>query len=373
MFDLMQQVRLCDLHFKNDPHSGLQAIIAIHSTKRGASLGGCRFIEYPDTDQAVRDAALLAKGMSYKAALADIPQGGGKAVIIKPKHVKDRRALFEAFGDFIEELGGRYLTAVDSGTSSEDMDIIAGRTHFVTSTTLSGNPSPYTAQGVVAGIRSAVKHRLKRDTLEDVHVAIQGLGSVGTLVAQQLHQAGARLSITDIDQAKVTSLSDQLNCQGFNCQAIAPEDFYSIDCDVLSPCALGNVINASSIGHLNCKIIAGSANNQLSDERWGNALQERNILYAPDFAINAGGLIFASLHHRHADSDTIAKQVTHIGSTLADIFMQADHSHQATNLIANRLAEAKLYLQPNARALTSDRKNWQQENGHAVSSSHAMH
>ncbi|BFM14954.1 Glu/Leu/Phe/Val dehydrogenase [Maricurvus nonylphenolicus] len=367
MFDLMQQVRLCDLHFKHDPHTGLKAIIAIHSTKHGPALGGCRFIEYPNTDQAVKDAALLAKGMSYKAALADIPQGGGKAVIMKPKNLKDRRALFEAFGDFIEELGGRYLTAVDSGTTSDDMDIIAGRTRFVTSTTLSGNPSPYTAQGVVAGIKSAVKHRLQRTDMQDIHVAIQGLGSVGQSVAEHLAKAGARLSVTDIDAEKVEAVCDQ-----FKATPIAPEDFFSLDCDVLTPCALGNVVNASTISQFNCKVIAGSANNQLSDERWGHALHERNILYAPDFAINAGGLIFASMHHRHMDDSAIAKQVDHIGVTLSDIFTQSEHSQQATNVIANKLAEAKLYIRGN-QASPHSQHQWPQEKGHAVSNPHAVH
>lgn len=372
MFDLMQQVRLCDLHFKHDPHTGLKAIIAIHNTKHGPALGGCRFIEYANTDQAVKDAALLAKGMSYKAALADIPQGGGKAVIMKPKNLTDRRALFEAFGDFIEELGGRYLTAVDSGTNSDDMDIIAGRTRYVTSTTLSGNPSPYTAQGVVAGIKSAVKHRLQRTDMKGVHVAIQGLGFVGHAVAEQLSNAGARLSVTDIDAEKVKAVCDQ-----FNASAIAPEDFFGLDCDVLTPCALGNVVNASTIGQFNCKVIAGSANNQLSDERWGHALHERGILYAPDFAINAGGLIFASMHHRHMDDSAIRKQVEHIGVTLSDIFTQSEHSQQATNVIANKLAEAKLYIRSNQASPHSSNKtpsnSWSQEKGHAVSNSHPVH
>lgn len=341
MFDLMKREQLPDLHLHQDSRSGLRAIIAIHSTLRGPALGGCRFLEYADTEAAIADAARLAHGMSYKAALADIPHGGGKSVLLKPHGRFNRRAMMEAFGDFVDSLGGRYITAVDSGTSSEDMDIIATRTRYTTSTSAEGNPSAYTAQGVYRGIQAAVAHRLGRNNLQGVHVALQGLGHVGLALAQLLAQVGARLSVADMDPNRVHQC-----CELTGAKAVAVEDIHRIECDVFTPCALGGVVSEHSLKEFQCAVIAGSANNQLTEEALGQALLERDILYAPDYAINAGGLIYAAFHHRHASADKINQKINGIGTTLGDIFQQSRHSQVATNLIANRLAEAKLYLRP---------------------------
>jgi leucine dehydrogenase len=202
MFAMMENARLESLHFAEDPHSGLKAIIAIHNCRLGPALGGCRYLSYVDEQSAVEDALRLARGMSYKAALAGLQQGGGKAVIIRPAHVENRGALFEAFGRFIETLNGRYITAMDSGTSSVDMDCIAQFTQHVTSTTAEGDPSPHTAMGVFAGIRATALARLGSDNLEGLRVAIQGLGNVGYALAEQLHAAGAELLVSDLDHGR---------------------------------------------------------------------------------------------------------------------------------------------------------------------------
>jgi len=352
MFELMKREQLGELHLCQDPQTGLEAVVAIHSTLRGPALGGCRCINYPDNDSAVRDAARLARGMSYKAALANIAHGGGKCVILKPHGSFHRKALMQSLGDFIDSLQGRYITAVDSGTTSQDMDIIATRTHYVTSTTREGNPSAYTAQGVFNGLRAAVKHRLGHNSLDDVHVAIQGLGHVGLLLAQLLHAEGARLTVADTDAERIHQC-----CELTGATVVAPVDIHRTLCDVFSPCALGGAINARSLEEFNCSIIAGSANNQLAEEHLGQVLHDRDILYAPDYAINAGGLIYAALRYAHANPATIEKKVAAIGTTLSDIFEQATHSQTATNTVANQLAETKLYLRPTRKQLWDSRAN----------------
>lgn len=203
MFNQMEGARLEALHLAQDPVTGLRAIIAIHDTRLGPALGGCRYLAYPDDDSALRDAIRLARGMSYKAALAGLPHGGGKAVILRPAHVPDRAALFEAFGRMVETLGGRYITAVDSGTSSLDMDCVALHTRHVTSTQAAGDPSPCTALGVFAGIRASALARLGSDDLEGLRIAVQGLGNVGYALAEQLAAAGADLLVSDLDPGRV--------------------------------------------------------------------------------------------------------------------------------------------------------------------------
>lgn len=338
MFQFMQPDRVSDLHFKYDPVSGLRAIIAIHNTRFGPALGGCRFIHYASTEQAVTDAIRLAKGMSYKAVMAGIEQGGGKSVIIKPDTQFDPEALFSAFGHFVNELNGRYITAIDAGTTAHEMDIIRRHTAHVTSTTQEGNPSGYTAQGVLAGIQSAVKHRLGRLSLEGVSVALQGLGNVGFLLAEMLHEAGARLTVSDLDQSKVKAAMER-----FGAMASDPDAIYQIPCDVFSPCGLGGVINQTTTQQLRCSVVAGSANNQLARPEDGNTLFERHILYAPDYVINAGGLIYASLHHRHAKNSLINSKINHIAHTLEQIFDDASSEHCPTSQVADRMAESRLY------------------------------
>lgn len=245
MFDMMDAARLEGLHLAQDPATGLKAIIAIHSTRLGPALGGCRYLPYPNDEAAIGDAIRLAQGMSYKAALAGLEQGGGKAVIIRPPHLDNRGALFEAFGRFIESLGGRYITAVDSGTSSADMDCIAQQTRHVTSTTQAGDPSPHTALGVFAGIRASAQARLGSDDLEGLRVAVQGLGHVGYALAEQLAAVGAELLVCDLDPGRVQLAVEQLGAH-----PLAPEALLSTPCDILAPCGLGGVLTSQSVSQL---------------------------------------------------------------------------------------------------------------------------
>lgn len=338
MFHLMEAGLVSDLHFKYDPLCQLRAIIAIHSTRMGPALGGCRFIEYDDTESAVTDAIRLARGMSYKAVMAGLEQGGGKSVIIKPRGEFDRAALFKAFGQFVNELGGRYITAIDAGTNAADMDIIETQTAYVTSTSHEDNPSMYTAHGVFGGIKAAVTSRLGRNSLQGIRVAIQGLGNVGMPLAKHLHEAGARLVVSDIDAQRTAQAA-----QNFDAEVVDPDAIYSATCEVFAPCGLGAILNESSIAQLKCQIVAGSANNQLAEATDGERLFARDILYAPDYVINGGGLIYAALHHRKKPLSQIQQKTEHIAQTLSEIFTRATDEGCATSAIADRMAESRLY------------------------------
>src|SRR5579885_551366 len=251
-----------DIHTKIDEKTGLKAIVAIHNLKRGPAIGGCRMVTYQTIDKAMEDALRLGYMMSYKAAINNLPHGGAKAVIIKPKVIKDREALFEKFGEFVNELGGRYITAVDSGTSPAEMDIIARRTPYVTCTSKSGadsDPSPLTAIGVRRAIEAAVKFKLGRDSLEGVHIAIQGAGHVGYCLAKEVHALGATITISDINLKSIQRCVDE-----FGAKVCHPDEIYGIEADVFAPCALGAVLNLNTIKQLKVAIVAGSANNQLS-------------------------------------------------------------------------------------------------------------
>lgn len=339
MFDKIEQAHLSELHFKSDETSQLKSIIAIHNTKLGPALGGCRCIEYDNEDAAVNDVIRLAKGMSYKAALAGVPQGGGKAVIMKPRKVRDRAALYQAFGRFVNELGGRYITAVDSGTNLDDMDQVAKVTPHVSGSNRDGlDPSPITALGVFAGIKSAVLHRLQKEDLKGLHVAVQGIGNVGGELVRLLHEAGAKLTLTDINTAKLDEFQ-----QRFNALIVQPDDIYATACDVFAPCGLGAIINDSTIHQLNCAIVAGSANNQLAESRHGDILHQREILYAPDYVINAGGLIQVSLGNMGVSEDVVLNKTWDIHGTLLNIFDRSQTDNVPTHVIADVMAEEILY------------------------------
>lgn len=338
MFAMMESARLEALHLAQDPVTGLKAIIAIHNTRLGPALGGCRYLAYPDTDSAVRDAIRLAQGMSYKAALAGLEQGGGKAVIIRPAHVDNRGALFEAFGRMIETLKGGYITAVDSGTSSADMDCIAQFTQHVTSTTTAGDPSPHTAMGVYAGIRATALARLGSDDLQGLRVAVQGLGNVGYALAEQLAADGVELFVSDLDPGRV-----QLAAEELGAHPVSSEDLPFTPCDILAPCGLGGVLNAQTVGELHCAAVAGAANNQLASAEIADALEGRGILYAPDYVINSGGLIYVALKHRGQSLAAITAHLSRIGMRLTEIYGHAQADKRSPARVADALAERLLY------------------------------
>lgn len=338
MFGIMEATRLESLHVAQDPATGLQAIIALHSTRLGPALGGCRYLTYSDSHSAVADAARLAQSMSYKAALAGLPFGGGKAVILRPAHVPNRGALFESFGRFIETLNGRYITAVDSGTKSEDMDCIAQYTQHVTSTRTAGDPSPHTAMGVFAGIRASAMARLGSDDLQGLRIAVQGLGQVGYALAEQLAAAGAELLVSDLDPGRVLLAVEQLGAQ-----AVHPAELAATPCDIFVPCGLGGVLDQATVAHLHCAVVAGAANNQLASPEVAELLEARGILYAPDYVINSGGLIYVALQHQGAELPAITAHLARIGQRLTDIYAQAQAQNRSPARVAAQQAEALLY------------------------------
>ncbi len=327
-----------DLHFKVDPETGMKAIIAIHNTKLGPALGGCRFIEYPSTTAALQDAMRLARGMSFKAASVNLPLGGGKSVIIKPKGAFDRTQYMHQFGKFVNELNGRYITALDSGTLLTDMDIINEHTPYVASLSkYNGDPSPSTAKGILRGIQAAVAFKLGKEHLKGIHVAIQGLGHVGYLLAQHLHELGATLTVADISPAAVEQAVKELGAK-----PVSTEEIHKVPCDVFAPCALGAILNDITIPQLQTTIIAGAANNQLAHTYHGNILHEKGILFAPDYVINAGGLIFAASKYLQTHENEVAVQIDTIYTHLTEIFLRAAKENLPPNEIADALAQEKL-------------------------------
>lgn len=325
--------------FGHDPETGLRAIIAIHNTNLGPGVGGCRMWPYADDHAALQDALRLSRGMTYKSALAGLPFGGGKSVIIGNAKTDKTADLMRAMGQFVEKLGGGYIAAEDIGMTVRDMDEMATVTRHVTGTSAtSGNPSPYTAYGVLRGIEAAIEHKLQRnDGLDGVQVAIQGLGAVGFDLARRLHEKGAHLHVADINSDAV-----ERAVANFGAVPVDTHDIHAADVDVYAPCALGAVINDATIGELRAEIVAGSANNQLAEDRHGAELAARGILYAPDYVINAGGIIeiahgpdFGGDH----DDDKIYAHLDKIHDTLVEIFERADSEAAATNSVADIMAE----------------------------------
>ena len=333
-FDAHEEVAFCF-----DEASGLKAVIAIHDTARGPAVGGCRMWPYVDEAEALTDALRLSRGMTYKSALAELPFGGGKAVILGDPHKDKSEALFLAMGRFVESLGGRYITAEDVGISVEDVEIMERVTKHVAGTRSggAGDPSPSTAYGVLVGIRAAVAHRLGRNSLDGVRVAVQGLGHVGTHLCRFLKEAGAKLTVTDIDRAAVERAETE-----FDARAVAPEEIYGADGDVFSPCALGAVINDQTIPRLKAPIVAGSANNQLAEPRHGAELRARGLLYAPDYVINAGGIINISHEGPDYDKKAAIDHVAKIHDTLREIFARADADGMPTSEAADHIAEERI-------------------------------
>lgn len=329
-----------ELYFKIDQANQLYAIVAIHSTQRGPALGGCRFLEYPSMNLAIHDALRLAHGMSYKAAMANLPLGGGKTVLMRPQHLNDRDAYFQALGRFVNDLKGRYIIAMDSGVVMGDMDNIALETPYVVTTSkYEGNPAPYTALGVLHGIEAAVKFKFLQDTLKGLHVAIQGLGHVGYNLARRLHKRGVQLTICDTNAELAQQYAKSLRANIVN-----PADIYTVKCDIFSPCALGATLNDETIPKLQTAIIAGAANNQLAEPRHAELLQKRGILYSPDYVINAGGLIFAYAEYcDRVNKKFIERHVQTIYDTLLGLFKRAYDDSKSPLAIANSMAETRLH------------------------------
>lgn len=328
--------------FGHDAETGLKAIIAIHNTTLGPSAGGCRMWAYDNEAAALTDALRLSRGMTFKSALAGLPLGGGKSVIIGNPATMKTPALMDAMARLVDSLGGRYIIAEDVGTTVADMDRIATTTHHVAGTSeTTGNPSPRTAYGVYQGIRAAVEFKTRSNRgLKNIDVAVQGLGSVGYSLAQQLRKAGARLHVADISGDAVARAVAELDAT-----PVDTHEIHTVDADVYAPCALGGIINDKTVEELRAGIVAGSANNQLLDDRHGAELAARGILYAPDYVINAGGIIdIAYGAHMPGPNDdaTVNAHIERIHDTLLEIFTRAESEKAATNFIADEMVEERL-------------------------------
>lgn len=322
-----------------DESSGLKAIIAIHNTKLGTAVGGTRYYNYKSEDDALIDVLRLSKGMTYKSALAGIDFGGGKSVIIGDLDSKTPEKL-QSFGEFVDTLHGKYKCAEDVNTTVDDMDVIKTKTpHVVGLKGKSGDPSPITALGVFHAIQVTTEHKLKKN-LKEIHVAIQGIGSVGETLARQLRKAGAMVTLSDINTSKAQKLADEIGAIFTHKDLI-----HKVECDIFAPCAMGAFLNDNTITELNCKAVVGAANNQLEDEeKHAKLLAKRNIIYAPDYLVNAGGIINVFLEqlpkgYSKKEAETRAEK---IGKTLLEIFKLAEKENILTIEAANKVAEKRL-------------------------------
>ncbi len=325
-----------------DEETGLKAIIAVHSTARGPAFGGCRLWRYDNELAALNDALRLSQGMSLKNALADLPFGGGKAVIIKPAGEFDRNALFSAFGRAVQSLSGVYITAEDVGTTTADMLGMQAHTAFVSGIpragAFGGDPSPKTAWGVFVAIETAVRLHLRQASLDGVRVALQGLGAVGWHLAEFLHRAGARLLVADVDAARV-----ERACEEFSAQAVPVDQILASDADVLAPCALGAVLNSASIPTLRARLVAGAANNQLATAADGDALHARGILYLPDYLVNAGGIVSVAREYRNeGDEQAVMAEVSRIAGRVEELLQRIQASGKSPAREADSWARSKL-------------------------------
>jgi leucine dehydrogenase len=325
--------------FCHDRESGLRAIVAIHDSTLGPALGGCRFWHYESEAHAIDDVLRLAQGMTFKNAVADLPLGGGKAVILADEARTKTPAMLRAFGRFIESLDGRYITAEDVGFSVEDIEVVGGETRHVAGHAAgTGDPSPMTAYGVYHGMRAAVNHRFGADSMRNMRVAIQGVGQVGWHLCELLHREGAKLVVCDVDETRVSEAVSK-----FDAAAVAPDRIFDQDVDVFSPCALGSVLNDTTIDRLRASVIAGAANNQLAESRHGELLRERGIVYAPDYVINAGGVIdIAAGRENSSDPESTRRQVAAIGDRIAALLERADREDRPTGDVADDLALERL-------------------------------
>ena len=338
LFDTLAEMGHEEIVMCSDPSVGYKGILAVHSTKLGPALGGTRFWQYATDEEAITDALRLSRGMTYKNAVAGLHLGGGKSIIIGDNKTKDREKIFRAHGRFVETLGGRYITAEDVGTSTKDMSYVQMETKHVAGLAgKSGDPSPVTAHGVFRAVQASANRKWGSDSLEGKTVAIQGCGSVGSYLAKELHEAGARLIVSDIDAAKTEKVSKATGAKVVKGNAI-----FTAVADIFSPCALGGIINDKTIPMLKVEIVAGGANNQLLEERHGDELQRRGILYAPDYVANAGGVINVYGEVAGWDAQRALDKADDIYDTILKVFDIAEAKNIPTYEAADRLAELRL-------------------------------
>ncbi len=334
--------------FFSDKSSGLKAIVAIHDTTLGPALGGTRLWQYANEEEALVDVLRLSRGMTYKNAISGLNLGGGKAVIIADPKQKTE-ALFRSFGRFIESLNGRYITAEDVNTSVEDIEHIFTETNYVTGVAQqnggSGNPSPYTALGVFRGIEASVTKAFGSRNLQGKTVAVQGVGSVGFELCKLLTEAGAKIVYTDVNDYGIQRMKDAFS----NAKYVAPNEIFAAACDVYSPCALGASINDETISQLKCKIVAGAANNQLKEDKHGLILKEKGILYAPDYLINAGGVMNVSIEFEGWDDSKSRRMIDTIYDKTLNVFAISDEQNIPVNKAADVMAEQRISAMKNIK------------------------
>jgi leucine dehydrogenase len=327
--------------FCHDKTVGLKAIIAIHNTALGPALGGTRMWNYKTEEEALVDVLRLSKGMTYKASAAGLNLGGGKAVIIGDSKTQKTEGLFRAFGQFINSLNGKYITAEDVGTCVQDMEYVFMETPWVTGIPKdfggSGDPSPYTAHGVLMGIKAAAKEKLGTDDLKGMRIAVQGLGNVGTNLVKYLTEAGAKIVVSDIDADKIKKHVDQ-----YKVTAATPDQILFSECEILAPCAMGAVINDATITKIKCQVVAGGANNQLAEARHGDQLRELGILYAPDYVVNAGGLMNVFVELEGYTHERAIEKTKKIYDNCTKVFAIAKRDNIGTHTAADRLAEERM-------------------------------
>jgi leucine dehydrogenase len=328
--------------FVADECAGLQAIIAVHNSVRGPAAGGCRMWDYATSMDALADVLRLSRGMSLKTAAADLPLGGGKAVVLRPKGAFDRRRLMEAFGKAVDAFGGTYWTAEDVGTNVDDMEVIASRTRFVAGRTggahPSGDPSPLTAFGVAVCIQAAADHLWRAKSLSGLDVAVQGLGHVGMELCRILHESGARLIVADIDERKAKAAAD-----AFGAKAVSVQEILAAKCDVLAPCALGGILSFSTILRIQARLICGAANNQLDTIECARRLQGRGITYAPDFIVNAAGICSVASEILGIDDPAWVKaKIMGLGQTLCEVLEHSRKTRESTAVVAERIARSRI-------------------------------
>jgi len=325
--------------YVTDEASGLQAIVSVHDTTLGPALGGTRMYDYESEDAALRDGLRLSRAMTYKAAAADLDLGGGKAVIYGDPEELKTESLLRAYARAVEDLGGKYITSVDVGTGVEDMDLLAEETDHVVGTSDGlGDPSPITAHGVFHGLQACVEHVYGRDSLSEVHVAVQGIGKVGGGLAELLAERDATVTVTDTSEDALQSFTNEYE----TASAVPTDEIYDVDCDVFAPCAVGGVINDETIPRLSCDIVAGAANNILESRHHATALREQGVLYAPDYVLNAGGLITVAKEHTGGTRDEAYAEAEAIGDRLLEMIERADEEGTTVLDAAEAYAEARL-------------------------------